>query len=82
MAERIDGPEIMQKLAYERFSRGISIRNVAMEVGMAPETLIHYEKGLHPAPFWAVEAICDVLGFKILIKNREGKVVYESFGPR
>lgn len=80
MAERIDGPDIMQKLAYERYMRGISIAHVAAEIGMNDNTLINYETGRRPAPFWAIEAYCDILGFKLSIKNKEGKVVYESFG--
>lgn len=82
MAERIDGPDIMQKLAYARFLRGISISRVAMDIGVDSSTLIGYEKGAHLAPFWAVEAMCDVLGFKLVVKNQEGKVIYESFGKR
>lgn len=82
MAEREDGPEIMQKLGYARFNRGISIRALAMDVGVDPSTLINYEKGVRPAPFWAVEALCDCLDFKLYVKDNKGKVIYESFGKR
>ena len=82
MAERIDGPDIMQKLAYARFMRGISIARIAVDIGVDQGTLANYEKGVRPAPFWAVEAMCDVLGFKLVVKNQEGKVIYESFGKR
>lgn len=79
---RTDGPDIMQKLSYMRFTRGISIRSVAMDIGVNEITLSSYERGIRPAPFWVIEAYCDVIGWKLAINNEKGKVVYESFGPR
>lgn len=76
--ERRNGNTVMEKLGYLRFVRGVRIIDLAKRIGVNHQVLSGYERGLTNVPFWVVEAICTVFGYKIIILDTKGRKVYEN----
>ena len=76
--EREDGVSIMEKLAFHRFIRGVKIKHISEKIGVNQQVMSGYERGKHTVPFFVVEGICSVLGFKLIILDRKGKKIYEN----
>lgn len=76
--ERENGATIMEKLAFHRFIRGIKIVRLAEKIGVNQQALGGYERGRRCVPFWVVESICSVLGFRLIIVDKKGKKIYEN----
>lgn len=67
----------VQKLGYERFKREITISDVADYIGVQPKTLSAYERGKTEAPFWVVYLMAKFLGYRLIIVDKKGKVIYD-----
>ena len=76
--ERTNGSTVMEKLGYNRFIRNIRIGQIAEKIGIDRACLSNYERGKHNVPFFVVEAMCQVLGFRLIIVDKKGKKLYES----
>ena len=76
--ERCNGSTVMEKLGYQRFIRGERISHLAKRIGINHQVLSAYERGKNNAPFWVVEALCDLLGFKLVILDKKGNKIYEN----
>lgn len=79
---REDGPYVMDKLAYRRYLQDIRIIDMSKRLGIHHSTLIGYEKGYASVPFWVVEGICKILGYRLTITDKAGKVIYEFRGKK
>lgn len=76
--ERRDGNTVMEKLGFQRYIRGTRIIHLAKRIGVNHQVLSGYECGKHNVPFWVVEAICSVFGFRLIILDKKGKKIYEN----
>ena len=76
--EREDGTDVMEKLAFHRFIRGITVKDVAGRIGVNQQVLSNYERGNSKTPFFVVEAICNLFGYKLIILDKKGKKIYEN----
>lgn len=76
--EREDGASIMEKLAFRRFIRGITVKEVARIIGVDQQVLSNYERGKSKTPFFVVEKICNLFGYRLIILDKKGKKIYEN----
>ena len=75
---RNNGATIMERLAYQRYIRGKKVSDVAKLVGVNRVSMSGYELGRSNVPFFVVEALCDVFGFKLTIQDKKGNTIYEN----
>lgn len=76
--ERNNGATIMERLAYQRYMRGINVKDIAKRIGINRVSLSSYELGKANVPFFVVEALCDVFEFKLTIQDKKGNKIYEN----
>lgn len=76
--ERENGATIMERLAYQRYIRGKNVKDIAERIGVNRVSLSKYELGNANAPFFVVEALCDIFGFKLTIQDKKGNKIYEN----
>ena len=73
--ERENGATVIEKLAHQRYIRDITITDMSKKIGIHRACLSNYELGKRNVPFDVVEAMCEILGYEIVIKDKRGNIL-------